>query len=55
MIDSKKKLQMYLDADKFALGYNKKFPNPIKDSFGSMRFCYVNVNIIEMLAIILGS
>ena len=32
MIDSKKKLQMYLNADKFALGYNKKFPNPIKDS-----------------------
>jgi len=32
MIDSKKKLQMYLDADKFALGINRRFPRPFMDS-----------------------
>lgn len=32
MIKDKKTLQLYLDADKFALEINRKFPNPFLDS-----------------------
>lgn len=32
MIKDKQTLQLYLDADKFALGIKRKFPLPIKDS-----------------------
>lgn len=32
MIKDKQTLQLYLDADKFALGINRRFPRPFKDS-----------------------
>ena len=32
MIRDKQTLQLYLDADKFALGINRRFPRPFKDS-----------------------
>jgi serine O-acetyltransferase len=32
MITNKEILHLYLDADKFALGINRRFPRPFKDS-----------------------
>ena len=32
MIKDKQTLQLYLDADKFALGINRRFPRPFMDS-----------------------
>lgn len=55
MINNRKILQLYLDADKFALGINRRFPRPFMDSIWkyqrTLRFYEYHKNVGNKLRI----
>lgn len=59
MIKDKKTLQLYLDADKFALGINRRFPRPFLDSIWkyqrTLRFYEYHKNVGNKLRIYIYS